>query len=174
MTSKTQKTKRRRYPVNRIKQACSYDLADIAKLLGVHRNTVRHWLKDGLAAIDNRRPVLVHGTVLKAFIKERRQARRQKCQPGEFFCFRCRAPRKPWGDMADLSVRTAKIANLTALCRVCETAMHKTVRRTDVPKIANLISLQVLAPERLSDCPDTSANSDFEKDRFHVETQPAK
>jgi hypothetical protein len=174
MPLKMRKTVRRRYPVNRIKQTCSYDTGDIAKLFGIHRNTVRHWLKDGLKAIDDRRPIVVHGTVLKAFIKERQQARRQKCPPGEFFCFRCRAPRKPWGDMADLTVRTEKIANLTALCSVCETVMHKSIRRADVPKIAKLISLQALAPERLIDCPDISANSDFEKDRFHVETQPAK
>jgi hypothetical protein len=174
MTSRTQKSKRRRYPAHRIKQTCSYDSADIAKLFGIHRNTVRHWLKDGLKAIDDRRPIVVHGTVLKSFMTERQQARRQKCQPGEFFCFRCRAPRKPWGDMADLTVRTEKIANLTALCSVCETVMHKSIRRADVPKIAKLISLQALAPERLSDCPDTSANCDFERDRFHVETQPAK
>jgi hypothetical protein len=174
MTSKTQKSKRRRYPVNRIKQTCSYDSADIAKLFGIHRNTVRHWLKDGLKAIDDHRPIVVHGTVLKAFIKERQKDRRQKCQPGEFFCFRCRAPRKPWGDTADLRVCTEKIANLTALCSVCETAMHKSIRRADVPKIAKLITLQALAPERLSDRPDTSANSDFENDRFHVETHPAK
>jgi hypothetical protein len=94
MTSKTQKSKRRRYPVNRIKQTRSYDSADIAKLFGIHRNTVRHWLKDGLKAIDDHRPIVVHGTVLKAFIKERQKDRRQKCQPGEFFCFRCRAPRR--------------------------------------------------------------------------------
>jgi hypothetical protein len=174
MTSKTQKSKRRRYPAHQVKRTCSYDSADIAKLFGIHRNTVLHWLKDGLAAIDDRRPIVVHGTVLKAFVTERQQARRQKCAPGELFCFRCRAPRRAWGDMADLTVRTEKIANLTALCSVCETATHKSIRRADVPKIAKLISLQTLAPERLSDCPDTSANSDFEKDRFHVETQPAK
>jgi hypothetical protein len=150
MPSKKQKTtRRRRYPANRIKQSCIYDLADIAKLLGVHGNTVRHWLKDGLAAIDNRRPILVQGAVLKAFVKERQRARRQKCQPGEFFCFRCRAPRKPWADMADLAVRTEKIANLTALCSVCETVMNKTIRWADAPKIAKLISLQALAPERI-------------------------
>jgi hypothetical protein len=160
--------------VNRIKQTCSYDSADIAKLFGIHRNTVRHWLKDGLAAIDDRRPIVVHGTVLKAFVTNRQQARRQKCALGEFFCFRCRTPCRPWGDTADLSFRTDKIAALTALCSVCETAMHKSIRRSDVPKIDKLINLQVMAPERLSDCPDPSANSDFEKDRFHVETQPAK
>ena len=76
--------------------------------------------------------------------------------------------------MADLLVRTKKIANLTALCSVCETTMHKSICRADISKIAKLISLQALAPERISDCPDTSANSNFEKDRIYVETQLAK
>ena len=166
--------RRRRYPVNRIKQTCSYDPADIAKLFGIHRNTVRHWLKDGLNAIDDRRPILVHGTVLKAFITKRQQARRRTCASGEFFCFRCRVPRMPRGNMADVSFHTNKIAKLSALCCVCETAMHRAVRRADLPKITATISLQALAPEPLSDCLDTSANCDFEKDRFDVETQPAK
>jgi hypothetical protein len=51
--------------------------------------------------------------------------------------------------MADLAVRTEKIANLTALCSVCETVMNKTIRWADAPKIAKLISLQALAPERI-------------------------
>jgi hypothetical protein len=42
----------RRYPVNLIKLSCIYDPAEIAKLFGIHRNTVRHWLKEGLAPID--------------------------------------------------------------------------------------------------------------------------
>lgn len=174
MISNKPKSKRRRYPVNRIKQTCNYDSADIAKLFGIHRNTVRHWLKDGLAAIDDRRPVLVHGTVLKAFVTNRQQTQRQKCALGEFFCFRCRAPRKPWGDTADLSFHSDKIARLTALCNICETVMHRTISRSDIPKLAKMISLQKLAPERLSDCVDTSVNVDFERDRSNAETQPAK
>jgi Homeodomain-like domain len=46
-----------RIPISRIKAGCTYDTNDIAKLLGVHRNTVRHWLKRGLEgppeAIEN-------------------------------------------------------------------------------------------------------------------------
>ena len=34
------RAKSRRYPVNRIKQSCSYDQNEIAKLFGIHRNTV--------------------------------------------------------------------------------------------------------------------------------------
>jgi hypothetical protein len=166
--------RRRRYPVNLIKQSCSYDPAEIAKLFGIHRNTVRHWLKDGLQPIDGQRPILVHGAVLKAFISERQQGRRQKCGPGEFYCFRCRAPRKAWGNVADVVPHTQKVAKLIALCCVCATPMHRTIRRADIPKLDGLIDIQPMASERLRDRPDASANCDIEKDKRDVETQPAK
>jgi hypothetical protein len=124
----------RRYPVNLIKLSSVYDPAEIAKLFGIHRNTVRNWLKEGLAPIDDRRPILISGAALKAFISGRQQARKQKCMPGEFFCFRCRAPRKPWDGMADFSSFNDKIVKAIAFCGVCETPMHRMIRRADLSK----------------------------------------
>lgn len=152
--------RRRRYRLNRIKLSVSYDVHDISKLLSIHRNTVRHWLKSGLKAIDDRRPILVHGAELKSFLAEKQQSRRQKCAPGEFYCFKCRVPRKPWGDTADASAHTDKIVKLSALCSVCETEMHKTVRRADLSKLSTVIEIQSMASERISDCPNGIANSD--------------
>jgi transposase-like protein len=37
----------------------NYSVEEIARLFDLHKNTVRHWLKQGLAAIDDRRPRLV-------------------------------------------------------------------------------------------------------------------
>lgn len=37
---------RRRSP-QRVKQGTTYEVAEVAKLLGIHRNTVRRWLKEG-------------------------------------------------------------------------------------------------------------------------------
>lgn len=170
----SRKLRRRRYPVNRIKQSYSYEPVEIAKLFGLHRNTVRHWLKDGLQPIDGRRPILVHGAVLRTFISERQQARRQKCSLDEFFCFRCRVPRKAWGNVADMVPHTEKVAKLNALCCVCETRMHRTIRRADIPKLDQLIDIQPMASERLRDRSDANANCDFDKDNRHVETESAK
>jgi hypothetical protein len=156
--------RRRRYPLNRIKQGCCYDLHEIGKLLDVHPNTIRHWLKNGLDAIDARRPILVHGATLRTFIALRQQARRQKCGPSELFCFRCRAPRGAWGDAADVTIISEKLARLSALCSVCETAMHRTIRRADIPKIGDLIDLQTMASERIRESPDAIPNCHFEKD----------
>lgn len=168
------RAKRQRYAISRIKRDCTYDPAEIAKLLGIHRNTVRHWIKSGLATIDKFRPQLIHGSVLKAFLSQRQQERRHKCALEEFFCFRCRAPRKPWGAMADVAIRTDKVAKLSALCSVCETPMHRAIRRADLARIATLIMLQTLAPAPLGDCSDASANSDFERVGSDVQNQPCE
>ena len=55
MATKEQKkpARRRRYRVNLIKQTCLYDTNEVAKLFGLHRNTVRHWFREGLKPIDN-------------------------------------------------------------------------------------------------------------------------
>lgn len=157
------KRRRRRPSPQKVKQGATYEVSEVAKLLGIHRNTVRRWLKEGLEAIDDRRPLLIHGATLKAFLTKRREKHRQTCRPGEFYCFRCRAPRRPWGDTADLSFRNEKVARLAALCAVCGTPIYRTVRRADLPALASLIDLHTLAPERMNDCSAPNANRAFEK-----------
>ena len=39
----------------------NYTVEEIAKLFGIHKNTVRNWVKDGLATIDDKRPMLILG-----------------------------------------------------------------------------------------------------------------
>jgi hypothetical protein len=174
LTPSKKPVRRRRYPVNWIKQSASYDAGEIAKLFGIHPNSVRHWLKGGLKPIDDRRPVLVHGSTLKTYLSEKQEAKRQKCGPGEFYCFRCRAPRKPWANMADAAPHTEKIIKLTALCSVCETKMHRTIRRADLPKFAALIEIREMASERLTDRPKANDNCDFEEEYENDETQRPK
>ena len=128
----------RRFTARRVKQAATYDVAEIAKLLGTHRNTVRRWLKDGLKPIDDQRPLLVLGAELKRYLASRKVARRRPCGPGEFYCFRCRAPRRPYGGMVDSRPRTDRVVALNALCEHCETPMHRVLRRADLPRVAAL------------------------------------
>jgi Helix-turn-helix domain len=79
----------------------NYSVEEIARLFGLHKNTVRHWLKQGLAAIDDRRPRLVLGSNLSRFLQERRLKGKQPCEPGRIYCVACRAPKAPAGQMAE-------------------------------------------------------------------------
>jgi Helix-turn-helix domain len=173
-TKAQSRQRRRRYPANRIKQLWCYEPAEIAKLFGIHRNTVRHWFKEGLKPIDDGRPVLVHGSDLKAFLTRRQEGRCQQCALGQFYCFLCRAGRSPWENLMDVAPHTEKVAKLTAICRDCETRMHRTIRRADLPKFIAAIEQQSIASERLVDCSDPIENCDLEEAKRDVETEPAE
>ena len=119
---------RKRYPNPRlVKIHRSYTVEEVARLLGKHKNTVRKWVKDGLATIDNKRPMLILGHDLVAFIKKRRAKNKQSCKPGELYCVRCRVPKFPAGDMAEYSPVTEKFGNLIAICPDCNSIMNQRV-----------------------------------------------
>lgn len=84
----------------------SYTVEEVASVLGVHRNSVRNWMRSGLDAIDHRRPTLILGSVLASFLKARRQGRKRPCGRGELFCLRCRSPRPPVGNAVSYIPRT--------------------------------------------------------------------
>jgi hypothetical protein len=61
----------------RVKIHRSYTVEEVARLHRKHKNTVRNWVKDGLTTIDNKRPMLILGHDLVAFLKARRVKNKQ-------------------------------------------------------------------------------------------------
>ena len=84
----------------RVKIHFNYDVSEVAALLGVHNLTVRRWIAAGLPTTDDKRPLLIFGVDLLAFLKAREPAKR-RCKPGAFFCLGCKSPKRSDGDMAD-------------------------------------------------------------------------
>ena len=119
---------KKRHPnPNLVKIHRSYTVEEIADLFGIHKNTVRQWIKAGLATSDNKRPMLVLGLDLKAYLQARRVKKKHACKPGEIYCVRCRAPKFPAEDMAQYVPVTDKIGNLTAFCPDCESTINQRV-----------------------------------------------
>ena len=119
---------KKRHPNHRlVKIHRSYTAEEIANLLGVHKNTVRGWVKAGLATSDDKRPMLILGHVLVAFLQARRVKNKQTCKLGELYCVGCRAPKFPAGDMADYSPVTEKFGNLKAICPDCNSIMNQRI-----------------------------------------------
>ena len=86
----------KRYPNPRlVKIHRSYKVEEIAGSLGKHNNTVRNWVKDGLATIDDKHPILILGLDLVAFLQARRVKNKQSCKPGQLYCVRCHVPKFP-------------------------------------------------------------------------------
>ncbi len=103
----------------------SYEVAELAKVTGVCRSTVRNWIRDGLPVITDQRPHLIVGEEFKRWYGQRIKARKRPCRPGEMYCFKCSHPRAPALGMADYIPRNKTGGSLTALCNVCERPMFR-------------------------------------------------
>ncbi|MER9528549.1 hypothetical protein NKI89_01875 [Mesorhizobium sp. M0309] len=129
-----------------------YTIIEVADLYGVHRNTVRHWLANGLQALDAKRPVMVHGTALNRFHMARRDMVAQTCGPGEVYCLGCRRPRKPAGLIADFTPLTEKVGTLSAICPVCEGMMTQRVNSARLQDFAAEVEVSARpAPEAIKE-----------------------
>ena len=132
----------KRYPNPRlVKIHRSYTVEEVARLLGKHKNTVRRWLKTGLSTIDDKRQMMIFGPDLKAFLQARREKNKQSCKPGQLYCVRCRAPKFPWGDMADYEPVTEKFGNLTAICPDCELNINRRVSLARIWEVCGNIDI---------------------------------
>ena len=105
----------------------NYTVEEVAALFGVHKNTVREWVKRGLPVSDDKRPMLILGRALFEFLQTRRVKNKRPCQPDEIYCLRCRIPQHPAGDMAEYQPVTTTTGNLIGICPTCETMMYRRV-----------------------------------------------
>ncbi|MEQ9241894.1 hypothetical protein [Roseovarius indicus] len=121
----------RRFSYARIKSHRNYEIEELAECVGVTPQTVRTWIKEGLPAITDKRPFLIVGNPAKAFLKEREAARKVKRGQGEFYCVRCKQPRKAALGLTE----TATMANgrrvLKGFCDVCETPCSRFLPASD-------------------------------------------
>ena len=139
---------RKRHPNPRLaKIHRNYTVDEVAQLFDVHRNTVREWVKRGLPTNDGKRPMLILGRELVAFLTARRAKNKRTCLPGEIYCVRCRAPRAPAGEMVDYAPLTATLGNLVAICSACETMMYRRVSRARLEQVRG--NLDITMPQAL-------------------------
>jgi len=125
----------RRINSRRVKIHRNYTVDEAAKTLGVHKNTVRLWIKQGHPVVDERRPTLLRGRDIRAFLENRKAKRKHRLAAGEFYCLKCRAPKSPAGRMADYTASSADLGNLTGLCPDCETIMNRRTSRAKFDRI---------------------------------------
>jgi excisionase family DNA binding protein len=137
-------TRNRRADWRRVKSLLSYTVDEAARTLNVHRGTVRYWIKkQGLSVLTDRRPHLILGRVLVAFLRTARQSRKKKCGRGELYCLKCRTPRKPLVGFLEYRRASSSRGVLVGLCEQCESVLRRFVSNKRAPSIAAEFGIQI-------------------------------
>ncbi len=132
----------RRYKMRGIKANKIYRIEELADTVCVTPPTVRNWLRDGMQQIDANRPTMIMGSQALAYLSARKAASKQPMAAGEFYCLRCKAPRVPFGAMADYLPTTATSGRLKALCGVCNCPCNRNVRACDLTAISKVLVIE--------------------------------
>jgi hypothetical protein len=138
----------------RVKWHWPYTVNEIAELFSLHPHSVRRWLKTGLAPVEgNHRPTLVRGKELYRFVTDLRGRRKRSCGAGRLFCVKCREPRIPGGNMAEINWLSPTTANLIGIGPVCFRMMNRRVSLRSLEQaIGKLDVSETNAQQRLSEC----------------------
>ena len=156
--------KRRRIDPRLAKSHRNYTVEEAARLWGVHRHTVRAWLKAGLQPIDGGRPTVILGSELRRFLASRRAARKRPTPPGMIYCLRCREPRPPAGGVADYLPRAAGAGDLVGICPVCEAMLYRRVNLAKLDRVRGKLEVKITqADMHINDCASRSLNHDSSK-----------
>ena len=143
----------------------TYSVEEMASLFGIHKNTVRHWLGNGLATIDRQRPLLVHGRHLIAFLKANRARNKVTTPAGHIYCLRCRAPRRPWGGEVTYRPLTTDLGDLAGFCPACGSRLNRRVSTARLAAaLADLRLRETEAPEHIGERAHPSGNCDFNQE----------
>lgn len=119
----------KRLPWRRVKTHRSYTFDEAARLLGVHKNTVRNWVRGGLVALVEARPYLILGRDLRGFLDARQKNAKQELGPSEMFCLSCRKPRTPPPGLVEGASGPVGPSRVRGICPVCATVMNRSIRR---------------------------------------------
>jgi hypothetical protein len=139
----------------------NYSVEDIARLFGIHKNTVRNWLKQGLRTIDDQRPMLILGRELSRFLQERRQRAKQSCGPGRIYCIACRAPKVPAGKMAECIPFGPVAGSLCGICPDCDRLIYRRVNLAKIGAVRGELDITFTQPHpRIRESPAPFVNCD--------------
>lgn len=152
------------YNPNLAKINRSYNFEELAAVFGVHKNTVSAWVKNGLPCLNEMRPFLILGADARTYLKNQRGSKKQKCQPDEFFCMRCKAPTQPAEGFVEYLPLTLTKGRLTGFCGRCECVVNKFVSYAGLERYSKLFELTISKGlEHINDTDNPLLNSDLIK-----------
>jgi len=140
---------KRRFNPKLIKHSRNYSTQEIANLLNTTVNTVSNWYKIGLKKIDDKKPSLVFGKDLINFLRDNKTKRKQRCAPNEFYCCKCKSPRKAWENAVDITYLDLRRLMISGICEQCGNKINKLAATKNIEELKKVLNFQVIRNKQL-------------------------
>jgi len=152
------------YNPNLVKINRNYTFEELAVVIGVHKNTVSAWVKNGLPCLKERRPFLILGEDARTYLQGQRREKKQRCKPNELYFMPCKTPTRPDENYVAYLPLSATKGRLTGFCCRCECVVNKFAHSDSLERVSVLFDLsKPKALERINDSDNPLLNSDFIK-----------
>jgi hypothetical protein len=103
------------------------------------------------------------GYDLKEFIKQRQNKRKIKCQPYEFYCLKCKAPRISKQNKVIVQVLNLKLVKIIGQCGTCNTQLHRMGSFGNLSRIKEVFLVEKLAGRELLGNNKPSSSTTFNR-----------
>ncbi|MER9722612.1 MULTISPECIES: site-specific integrase [unclassified Mesorhizobium] len=135
--------KKRRPDYRKIRATKSYTIAELAAATEREDATVREWIKDGLQPMDELQPTMLFGWVVRAWLHEKWEKRRNPCPPGMMHCLGCKVARRPLQGSVMILPTRAGATQVGAVCIHCGSKMNRTMTNSDAAHFQKMLSVSV-------------------------------
>lgn len=120
----------------------SYEVSEVAEILGASEQTVRRWISNGLPVLSSKRPLLILGFELKNYLEGLQAKRKSEAALGAITCMTCGRHRMPMGLMADYyAPARGTVGRLVALCGECEGICCRFTSKADLPAWSTVLEI---------------------------------
>lgn len=134
---------KRLYSHKKVRYSHAYDVDEICTLfsdLGLHAQTVRKWIKNGLKTIDKGKPALIYGNDLITYLKKHNNKNKCSTAFDEFFCMSCQDARPTFQNQITVKQKESFL-QVQGICRQCKTRMFKNYKLVDLPELKRKLKL---------------------------------
>ncbi len=133
----------KRVSAQRIKANRQYSYDELAETVGVTAQTVRSWRDEGMPVMMDQIPHLIMGYHAKDYLTTRKRKAKQSPKDHQVYCLRCKAPRDPFGMMADYIPINADRGRLKTLCGTCEAQCGRFVGVKELPRLSEKLEIAI-------------------------------
>lgn len=125
----------RYYNYTLIESKRSYSSIKIQELLGINPQTIRGWIKEKRLECVNKKPILIYGAILKAFIKARNEKYKNTLGFKEMKCFKCRNISIPRDNQISIYHNKNGSIRVVGNCSNCDNELSKLYKKNSINEL---------------------------------------